>query len=64
MEGARFIFDRGQGRNIWSHNFVNCVWSDGTDTVPPSFRTYLKDNVAKKMNGMYRMKVEKAIQLI
>jgi len=64
MEGAGFIFDHCQGRNVWSHNFVNCVWSNGTDTVPLSFRTYLKDDVARKMNKTFRTKVELAVQLI
>lgn len=64
MEGAGFMFDHCQNRNVWSHNFVNCVWSDGTRTVPLTFRTYLKDDVARKMNRPFRTKVELAIQLI
>jgi hypothetical protein len=57
MEGAHYMFDHSQDRSIWSHNFVNCIWSDETETVPQSFRTYLKDDVAKKIGRPFQTKV-------
>lgn len=64
MEGAGWLYDHCQGRTVWSHNFVNCVWSDGTDTASMTFGTYMKEEIAEKLGRPFRTKIEPAMRLV
>jgi len=64
MEGAGWLFDHSQGRNIWSHCYVTTLYSDGEDRVPMHLVPYFKKEVCSNTGRTFRTKLELAIDLI
>ena len=64
MEGAGWLFDHSQGRNVWSHCYVTTLYSDGQDRVPMHLAPYIKEEVCSDTGRVFKTKLELARELI
>jgi hypothetical protein len=64
MEGAGWLFDHSQGRNIWCHDYLTSLYSDGEDRVPMHLVQYLKKEICPQLGKVFKTKLELAIDLI
>lgn len=64
MEGAGWLFDHSRGRNIWCHDYLTTLYSDGEDRVPMHLVQYLKKEICPRLRKVFKTKLELAIDLI
>jgi len=64
MEGAGWLFDHSQGRNIWCHDYLTTLYSDGEDRVPMHLVQYFKKDICPQLEKDFKTKLELAIELI
>jgi hypothetical protein len=64
MEGAGWLFDHSQGLNIWCHDYLTTLYSDGEDRVLMHLVPYIKEEVCSDTGREFKTKLELAIDLI
>lgn len=48
MEGAGWFYDHTTGKKVWGYNFVSTFYSNGEESIPLSFASYVKSDVTER----------------
>jgi hypothetical protein len=64
MEGAGYLFDHSQHRNVWCRCFVTTMYSNGDERVPMHLEPYVKEEACAFSGRALRTKNELAVELV
>ncbi len=59
-----WLFDHSQGRDIWCHDYLTSLHSDGEDWVPMHPVQYLWKEICPQLGKDFKTKLELAANLI